>query len=66
MNNFETLMDEILEFVEHDKNENIINTIKKTANSQRNYRSKHKYDLNKFGLTEKKIKTDCKNIYKTL
>ena len=65
MNDFGTLMDEILDFIGHAKNENIIKRIKDTADSQRNYQSTHKYDLAKFGLTEKKIRTDCKHIYET-
>ena len=33
--------------------------------NQRSYKSKHKYDLSKFGLSEEKIKKDCKSIYET-
>ena len=45
--------------------ENILNEIKKTADRQRNYKSKHKYDLAKFGLSEEKIRQDCSKIYET-
>ena len=36
-----------------------------TAEKQRNFKSKHKYDLSKFGLTEQQIKDDCQIIYDT-
>ncbi len=65
MTDFETLMDDILNFIEHKKDDNLSNTIKETAEGQRQYKSMHKYNLNKFGLTEEKIRSDCKNIYKT-
>ena len=65
MNDFETLMDGILNFIGHEKNEDLVKAIKETAESQRNYQSNHKYDLDKFGLTEQKIRNDCKNIYNT-
>ena len=65
MSDFEGLMDEILDFVGHDASDELLAQIKKTAEEQRNYKSKHKYDLEKFGLTEEKIKKDCKPIYET-
>ena len=43
----------------------LINDIQKTAEKQKIYKSKHKYDLKKFGLSEKKIKKDCLPIYET-
>ena len=45
--------------------DNLLKQISKTADSQRKYKSKHKYDLEKFGLTEEKIKTDCAKIYES-
>ena len=65
MNDFESLMNDVLDFVGIEKSEEMIKSIKKTAEGQRKYQSGHKYDLDKFGLTEKKIRTDCKHIYKT-
>ena len=65
MSNFEDLMDEILNFVEYDASQDLLNEIKKIAEKQRNYRSKHKYDLAKFGLSEEKIRQDCSKIYET-
>ncbi len=29
------------------------------------FKSNHKYDLKKFGITEEQIKNDCQNIYST-
>jgi omega-hydroxy-beta-dihydromenaquinone-9 sulfotransferase len=65
MSDFENLMDEILKFIKIEKNSKLASSIKKTAQSQKAYKSEHKYDLKKFGLTEKQIKKDCINIYKT-
>ena len=65
MSNFEGLMDDILEFVDHEASEDLIAAIKKTGEQQRNYESKHKYNLEKFGLTEEKIRSDCAKIYGT-
>jgi len=65
MTDFDGLMDEILTFVNHQPNENLIANIKMTAEKQRAYESKHKYNLSKFGITEEKIKSDCSVIYKT-
>ena len=65
MSNFEDLMDEILTFVGHDASKELLDDIKQTAEKQRNYKSKHKYDLEKFGLSEERIRKDCKKIYET-
>ena len=65
MLNFEDLMDEILVFVDHDASKELLDEIKQTAEKQRNYKSKHKYDLEKFGLSEEKIRIDCNKIYET-
>ena len=65
MNDFESLMDEILDFIDIEKTDDLIKTIQKTAEAQRSYESGHKYDLERFGLTESQIKNDCKEIYQT-
>ena len=65
MNEFDTLMDNLLDFLNVEKNNELIQEIKKTAEKQKQYKSSHKYDLEKFDLTENKIKTDCKKIYDT-
>jgi len=65
MSDFESLMDEILKFIELNKKSELSKSIKETAKNQKAYKSRHKYNLAKFGLTEKQIKKDCINIYKT-
>ena len=65
MSDFEGLMDDILPFIEHDASKELLDKINKTGEEQRNYKSKHKYDLEKFGLSEQKIRKDCKKIYDT-
>ena len=65
MNDFDQLMNGILKFIDQKPSEELITKIKKTAEDQRNYKSNHGYDLNKFGLTEKRIRKDCYFIYET-
>ena len=65
MNDFDGLMDEVLPFIGHNPSDSFINDIKETAGKQRAYRSGHKYDLSKFGITEQQIKNDCEVIYST-
>ena len=65
MNDFETLMNQIINFIDIEKKDSLAKVIQDTAESQKNYKSKHKYDLEKFGLTEDRIKMDCKAIYQT-
>ena len=43
----------------------MLNDIDKTAKNQRLYISKHKYNLEKFGLSKDRIIKDCEPIYKT-
>ena len=38
---------------------------KQSWKDQKNYKSKHKYNLEKFGLTEDQIRSDCAFIYDT-
>ena len=65
MNDFDGLMEEILPFINHEPCEKLLNDIKLTAEKQSAYKSNHKYDLSKFGLTEEQIKKDCAVIYDT-
>lgn len=65
MNDFEGLMDEIFTFTRFTPNAEIMEEIKKAADSQRQYTSSHKYDLEKFGLTAEQIRSDCSYIYNT-
>ena len=45
MSDFETLMDDIFLFTNHEPSAELIDEIKNTAENQRSYKSKHKYDL---------------------
>ena len=65
MSDFELVMRKIITFTETENNDDLTAAIKKIARSQQNYKSKHNYDLKKFGLTEEKVKKDCENIYLT-
>ena len=65
MFNFESLMEEIMNFTGVDSTDELRNNIKSTAENQRRYKSNHTYNLEKFGLTEEKIRKDCENIYRT-
>ena len=65
MNNFESLMDDIIDFLNIQRNDQLLKDIQHTAEKQREYQSDHKYDLEKFGLSENQIKNDCKEIYQT-
>ena len=56
---------QILKFVDVEPSDELILEIKKTTIDQKNYISKHKYDLKKFNLTEQKIKADCHFVYDT-
>ena len=65
MQDFDGLMSDILEFTDSEITDELKIDIQKTAENQRSFKSKHKYDLEKFGLTEQKIKDDCHFIYET-
>ena len=65
MSDFDGLMSDIVKFIDIKPSEKLIEDIRVTADKQRAFKSKHKYDLSKFGLTEQQIKDDCKIIYET-
>ena len=65
MSDFDTLMQEILDFTDHEISNELKNDIKETAKKQSQFQSGHKYDLEKFGLNEEQIRSDCDLIYKT-
>jgi len=65
MQDFEGLMDELLAFTGAEATETLRATIRERAEKQRAYRSKHAYDLEKFGLDAERIRTDCAFVYET-
>ena len=65
MTDFDGLMAEVMEFIGHDASNEFLDDIKLTSEKQKEFKSGHKYDLDKFGLSEHKIRKDCDAIYKT-
>jgi len=65
MSDFDGLMDEMHAFLGHEPTEAQRAAIAKQADKQRNYKSKHKYDLSKFNLDEDRIRRDCAPFYAT-
>lgn len=63
MRDFEPLMAEILDFINVTPSSEFDRIIRETAEKQKNYQSKHKYSLEKFGLTEAQILKDYAPIY---
>ena len=65
MDNFEDVMSGIFKFTGFRPSDLLIENVKKTAENQRQYISKHAYDLKKFGLDEERIRIDCSFVYET-
>lgn len=65
MSDFEGMMGELLEFVEHEPSPDLHRTIVDRAEKQRAYKSKHGYDLERFFLDEERIRRDCAPFYET-
>ncbi len=65
MAEFETVMAEIVAHAGIDLTAAQREAIASTAEAQRNYSSKHRYDLAKFGLTAEQIRRDCAFVYAT-
>ena len=65
MKEFEVVMGELLEFIDHEPTDELTQIIADRAEKQRAYESKHKYDLAKFNLDEAKIRKDCAFFYET-
>jgi len=65
MADFEGLMDEMCDFLGHEMTPKLRETIHKRGEKQRKYESEHKYDLEKYGLTEAQVRRDCAFFYET-
>jgi hypothetical protein len=65
MTDFENLMKDINRFIGVESSGELVQIIKETSEKQKKYKSKHIYDLDKFGLTQERIKTDYTEIYRT-
>jgi hypothetical protein len=65
MQDFDGLMSEVVPFVGGEMTPELKALIDATAEKQRAYKSGHKYDLAKFGLTEEQIRKDYAPFYET-
>ena len=65
MVDLERLMEEICDFLGHEMTPELRATVEERAEKQRNYKSQHRYDLEKFGLSEAQIRKDCAFFYET-
>jgi hypothetical protein len=65
MQDFDGLMSEVIPFVGGEMTPELKQIIETTAEKQRAYKSGHKYDLAKFGLTEAQIRADYADFYET-
>jgi hypothetical protein len=65
MADFESVMDEMCAFLKHDMTPALRARVAELGEKQRKYQSEHKYTLAKFGLTEERIRKDCKFFYDT-
>ena len=63
MSDFETVMEELCGFLDHELTPELRATIERTAEEQRGYQSEHKYNLAKYGLSEEQIRRDCAFYY---
>ncbi len=65
MSEFETVVDEMCAFLGHEMTPELKTKVNEIADKQRAYKSGHKYDLSKYGLTEEQIRSDCAFLYET-
>ena len=65
MLDFNSLMSEIINFVGFNASKDFLEEIKQTDKNQKQFKSGHKYNLKKFGISEEKIKKDFEVIYTT-
>jgi hypothetical protein len=65
MMDFEGLMDEMCRFLGHEMTPKLRATVAARGGKQRQYESEHRYDLEKFGLTEEQVRRDCAFFYQT-
>ena len=63
MADFEGLMDEMCKFLGHEMTPKLRETVAKLGEKQRKYESEHKYNLEKYSLTEEQVRRDCAFFY---
>ncbi|MBN2797877.1 MAG: sulfotransferase [Deltaproteobacteria bacterium] len=64
MGDFEGLMEEVLAFLEVEPDAALRQAIADRAAAQRQWKSGHRYDLERFGLTEERIRQDLADVYR--
>lgn len=65
MAEFENVVSEMCAFLGHPLTPELAAQVQKIGAKQRAYKSEHKYDLSKYGLTEEQIRRDCHFLYET-
>ena len=65
MQDFDGLMAEMIPFFGISPTEAQLAAIRRTADEQRAYKSKHSYNLQKYGLDAERIRRDCAFVYDT-
>jgi hypothetical protein len=65
MGEFEQVMDEMCDFLGHEMTPELKATVDALGVEQRGYKSGHKYELEKYGLKEEQIRSDCAFFYDT-
>lgn len=65
MQDFEGVMARMCEFLDHEMSDELRAVVAERGEKQRSYKSSHHYDLEKFGLTEERIRRDCAFFYET-
>lgn len=65
MQEFEVVMAEMTAFLGHEPSPELLAEIAKRGEKQRSYKSKHKYSLEEYNLSEDKIRRDCAFYYDT-
>jgi len=65
MQDFDGLMEDMCVFLDHPLTPELRARIHTKAEKQRAYTSEHRYDLEKFGLSEAQIRRDCAFVYET-
>jgi hypothetical protein len=65
MGDFEGMMSEMCAFLGHEMTPELLAKVKEEGEKQRKYESEHKYNLEKYGLTEEQILKDCAFYYDT-
>jgi len=63
LKNLESTITDLLEFLEIEPDPSFFDTLKAEDEKQRNYKSEHKYSLDKYGLTEEQIRRDLSFVY---